>query len=87
VADDYAKWFIARLRRLDVHLLEREYLVDDRFTIADIAVGYALYLGRALKFEERYQPQTRDYLQRLMQRPAFQRADEQGEPLVMPGTE
>lgn len=87
VADDYAKWFIARLRRLDAHLLEHEYLVDNRFTIADIAVGYALHLGRALKFEERYQPQTREYLQRLMQRPGFKRADEQGEPLVMPGTE
>ena len=75
VADDYAKWYIARLRRLDSHLQAHEYLVDNRFTIADIAVGYALYLGRALKFDERYQPQTRAYLERLMARPAFQRAD------------
>ena len=45
VADDYAKWFIARLRRLDEHLENHEYLVDNRFTIADIAVSYALYLG------------------------------------------
>ena len=87
VADDYAKWFIARLRRLDQHLENHEYLVDKRFTIADIAVGYALYLGRALKFEERYQPQTLAYLQRLMERPAFKRADEQGEPLQLPGME
>ena len=87
VADDYAKWFIARLRRLDQHLENHEYLVDKRCTIADIAVGYALYLGRALKFEERYQPQTLAYLQRLMERPAFKRADEQGEPLQLPGME
>lgn len=87
VADDYAKWFIARLRRLDQHLEKHDYLVDKRFTIADIAVGYALYLGRALKFEERYQPQTLAYLQRLMERPAFKRADEQGEPLQLPGME
>lgn len=87
VADDYAKWFIARLRRLDQHLENNDYLVDKRFTIADIAVGYALYLGRALKFEERYQPQTLAYLQRLMERPAFKRADEQGEPLQLPGME
>ena len=87
VADDYAKWFIARLRRLDQHLENNDYLVDKRFTIADIAVGYALYLGRALKFEERYQPQTLAYLQRLMERPAFRRADEQGEPLQLPGME
>ena len=87
VADDYAKWFIARLRRLDQHLENNDYLVDKRFTMADIAVGYALYLGRALKFEERYQPQTLAYLQRLMERPAFKRADEQGEPLQLPGME
>ena len=87
VADDYAKWFIARLRRLDEHLDNHQYLVDNRFTIADIAVSYALYLGRALKFDERYKPQTADYLQRVMERPAFKRADEQGEPLQLPATE
>ena len=87
VADDYAKWFIARLRRLDEHLENHEYLVDNRFTVADIAVSYALYLGRALKFDERYQPQTAAYLRRLMDRPAFKRADEQGEPLQLPGME
>ena len=87
VADDYAKWFIARLRRLDTHLENNAYLVDDRFTIADIAVGYALYLGRFLKFDDRYQPQTAAYLDRLMERPAFQRADGKGEPLQVPGGE
>ena len=87
VADDYSKWFIARLRRLDEHLENNEYLVDGRFTIADIAVGYALYLGRALKLDDRYKPQTADYLHRLMARPGFQRADEQGEPLQLPGME
>lgn len=84
VADDYAKWFIARLRRLDAHLENHEYLVDGRFTIADIAVGYALYLSRALHLDERLKPQTRGYLERLMQRPAFQRADAFGDPLVLP---
>lgn len=87
VADDYASWYIARLRRLDRHLEKHEYLVDRRFTIADIAVGYALYLGRAMKFHERYQPQTADYLSRLMQRPAFQRADGKGEPMQLPAKE
>lgn len=75
VADDYAKWFIARLKRLNTHLEDHEYLVDNRFTIADIAVGYALYLGVALKLDERYKPQTREYMERLMARPAFKRAD------------
>lgn len=87
VADDYAKWYIARLRRLDAHLEANEYLVDNRFTIADIAVGYALFLGTALKIDDRYQPQTRAYLERLMARPAFQRANAMGEPLALPETE
>ena len=85
VGDDYAKWFIARLRWLDDHLHNHEYLVDNRFTIADVAVGYALYLGCALKLDKRYQPQTRAYLDRLRERPAFQRADGFGEPLQLPG--
>ena len=81
VADDYSKWYIARLRRLDAHLENNEYLVDDRFTVADIAVGYALFLGKALKFDEQYQPQTKEYLARLMARPAFIKANSFGEPL------
>ena len=87
VADDYAKWFISRLRRLDKHLETNEFLVDNRFTIADIAVAYALYLGRSLQFEERYKPQTLEYLQRMMARPGFQRADDQGEPMALPNRE
>lgn len=78
VADDYAKWFIARLRRLDAHLENNEYLVDGRFTIADICVGYALYFGRTLQLDERYKPQTAAYLERLMAREAFIRADAAG---------
>lgn len=74
VAEDYAKWFIARLRRLDAQLLEREFLVGGRFTIADIAVGYALHLGDTLGLAARYQPQTRAYLERLRAREAFLRA-------------
>ena len=79
VAVDYAKWFYARLRLLDQHILEREYLVDNRFTIADIAVGYALHLAKSLQLSEfverEFTPQVEDYLARLMERPALQRAD------------
>jgi glutathione S-transferase len=79
VAVDYAKWFYARLRLLDAHLTDRQWLVDDRFTVADIAVGYALYLADTLKLGDacgrQFQPQTADYLARLRERPAFRRAD------------
>ncbi|MFT7288793.1 MAG: glutathione S-transferase [Halieaceae bacterium] len=78
VADDYAKWFIARLRRLDAHLEHNDYLVGERFTIADIAIAYALYFACQLKLDERFKPQTRAYLDRLMERDAFKRADALG---------
>ena len=72
--EDYAAWFIARLRRLDAHIKSREFLCDDRFTIADIAVGYALHLGQSLSLDQRYTPQVKDYLARLQARPAFKKA-------------
>ncbi len=71
VAEDYRKWFLARLRRLDAHIKDKEYLCDNRFTIADIAVGYALFLGKLQGISEGYSPQVSLYLERLMQRPAF----------------
>jgi glutathione S-transferase len=79
VGIDYGKWFYARLRMLDAHLDGREFLCGDRFTIADIAIGYALYLGKVMNLGEacgrQYSPQVTDYMDRLMARPAFQRAD------------
>ncbi|MCZ6458993.1 MAG: glutathione S-transferase family protein [Gammaproteobacteria bacterium] len=76
VAQDYRRWYLARLRLLDAHLETREFLCDDRFTVADIAIGYALYLGQSLEIDADYQPQTLAYLERLKERPGFQRAQE-----------
>lgn len=80
-AEDYAKWYIARLRRLDAHILDREYLCDNRFTIADIAVGYALFFGDLMGLSKDYSPQVTDYLARLKERPAFKKAQVIGEEL------
>lgn len=81
VAEDYNKWYLARLRWLDAHLAAtsdqsagRAYLCDNRFTIADIAITYALYLGELNGFDEHYSPQVLDYLQRMKQRAAFQKS-------------
>lgn len=71
VVEDYRIWFHARLKRLNAHLLDREFLCDERFTIADIAVGYALFLGELLGLSKDYQPQIKSYLKRLKNRPAF----------------
>ncbi len=72
-AQDYRKWYLARLRLLNAHISEREYLCADRFTIADIAIGFALYLGELLKISGDYPTAVQTYLARLKQRPSFQR--------------
>ena len=76
---DYRGFFLGRLRLLDAHIKEREYLVDNRFTIADICVGYALFLGEQLNMAKHYSPHVLAYLQRLKTRPAFIRAVDSGE--------
>ena len=71
VADDYAKWFMSRLRHVDRALAEGDYLVQNRFTAADISVGYALLLAGQLKLSERFSPTIQAYWSRLKARPAF----------------
>lgn len=72
----YAKWFAARLVKIDRRLTERKYLCEDRFTIADIAIGYALYLTTLNGLCERVPANLKRYLDLLKARPAFQRAIE-----------
>jgi glutathione S-transferase len=74
VAEDYAKWFLARLRTLEP-LLERErFLCAGRFTAADISVGYALMLASHLGLHERFRPAVRSYWERLHAREAYRQA-------------
>lgn len=74
VAEDYSIWYLSRLRCVETALEDREFLVGNRFTIADITVGYALFLGTTLGLDARYKPNCKGYLARLMQRPAFRRS-------------
>jgi glutathione S-transferase len=71
---DYTQWFFARLRSVEQAAGEREYLCAGRFTIADIAVGYALYLAQTLGLRGGFKPNTEAYFRRLEDRPAFKRA-------------
>jgi glutathione S-transferase len=82
VAEDYSKWFLSRLKNLNTHLNNHDYLCDNRFTIADIAVGYALFLGTQLGLSKQYEPQVNAYLSRLTSRPAFKRASQFGAELA-----
>lgn len=74
VAEDYARWFAARLRTLEPLLAKQEYLCADRFTAADISVGYALLLAQHLGLNERFTPAVSTYWKRLQARPAYQAA-------------
>jgi glutathione S-transferase len=76
VVEDYSIWYLSRLRAVETAIEGKEFLVADRFTIADITVGYALFLGTSLGLDERYKPNCKRYLQSLMERPAFKRARE-----------
>lgn len=78
VVQDYTHWFLGRMRRLDAHLEGRDFLCDGRFTIADIAVGYALHLGDIVGIGDHYKPQVTAYLDRLRAREGFKRAQAVG---------
>lgn len=73
-AADYRAWFYGRLRAVDAALAKSEYLAANRFTAADIAIGYALFLAKNLRIDGDFSPNVRGYLERLMARDAFARA-------------
>ena len=76
-AEDYTQWFFSRLRSVDDRTTDHDYLCADRFTIADICVGYALFLAETmLGIGAGFKPSTRDYYKRITSRPAFRRAVE-----------
>lgn len=76
VANDYRKWFLARLRCVEEATADRDYLCAGRFTIADIAVGYALVLARSLGIDEAFTPNIARWFDRISDRPAYLKAFE-----------
>ena len=74
VSADYGKWFKSRLRAVDSQVIKEEYLCDNRFTAADIAVGYALLVAQHLGLDQEFSAHLKAYWRRLSERPAFLRA-------------
>jgi len=74
IVEDYTKWFLSRLRCVETALENRQYLCADRFTIADISIGFSLVFAESLGLADSFKPNTVRYVTRLKQRPAFQRA-------------
>lgn len=74
VVEDYGRWFAARLRAVDAAVSRSDYLCADRFTVADISVGYALLLANNLGLHARFKEATAAYWERLRSREGFARA-------------
>jgi glutathione S-transferase len=74
VADDYARWFLSRLKHVDRALADRDWLCAGRFTGADISVGYALLLADFLELLEGVAPSILAYWERLKARDGFKAA-------------
>lgn len=67
-------WLEKRLSQIEAVLSEREWLVANRFTVADLLLADALRIPDVRAFGER--PATEAYIQRLTARPAFCKAKE-----------
>ncbi|MDO8297593.1 MAG: glutathione S-transferase family protein [Caulobacter sp.] len=71
VADDYAKWFLARLRGLEAIVEKSEFVAAGRFTGGDISVAYALLLAQSLGLADQFPPAVAAYWARIQARPGF----------------
>ncbi|MFT4193298.1 glutathione S-transferase family protein [Ottowia sp.] len=74
VAQDYAQWFLARLRAIEAALDGRDWLCAERFTVADVSVGYALLLAGTLDLADSFGPRVAAYWARLQAREGYRRA-------------
>lgn len=79
-------WFDRVCQPLNAVLGDRPYLVGDHLSAADIVVGGVLLWAFKLGMMANESP-AKTYLQRLMERPAFKRADEQQYATVPPATQ
>ncbi len=78
---DYKAFFGGRAKSIETALADgREWLVADRFTIADIAVGYAAFLATTLGADDALGEATKAWLDRCMAREGFQRARQRQKP-------
>lgn len=75
VADDYRRWFLARLRLAEQALSDgRQHLLGGGFTMADIAVGYAIQLAQDIGLGSDLPPHAVAWFDRLSRRAGFQQA-------------
>jgi glutathione S-transferase len=76
VADDYRLWFASRLKNAATFFEGKPYVCGDRFTAADISLGYALGFATHLGLAGHFPAAIAEYWRRLKAREGFQRARE-----------
>ena len=74
VAADYTRWFLARLKGLDLILRDHAFVAADRFTGADISIAYALLLATSLGISDLFPAEVAAYWSRMSARDGFGRA-------------
>lgn len=73
--DEAKEWFAKVCAPLNNHLKDNRYLVENCFSAADVATGGVLLWALKLGMLKQESP-VKTYISHLMERPAFQRADE-----------
>lgn len=69
-ADDYARWFLARVRAVQP-ALEQDFICAGRFTAADISMAYAFMLAEHVGLHDDLIPAAQAYWARMRARPGF----------------
>lgn len=73
--EDYKGFFLGRAKSIEEALSDgRAWLVGDRFTVADICVGYAVHLSATFGYDAELGPLTQSWYARLKNRPGFKSA-------------
>jgi len=65
-------WLESRLDYMESILKEREWLVANRFTVADLLMADVLRVAKVRSFGDR--PSTESYVTRMTERPSFKKA-------------
>ena len=73
-AADYTRWFASRFKAAAT-LMGPEFACADRFTAADISLGYTVKLANAIGLAGAVPAAAQAYWERLRERPAVRRAE------------
>lgn len=79
VVDDMKARLAVVFGDLDRLLEGREWFAADRFTMADVSIGYAIKLAAYIEVYDSLSKRVRSYFERLAARPAYHLADTPGE--------